>query len=261
MMDPMRVVVTGGRGALGSQVMSALSAMGHEAVSASRRSGVDVASGAGLDRVLDGAEAVVHTADTVNPRSYAAVTLGGTRHVLDAAARQDTPPHVVTISIVGVDHHPYSYYRAKRGAEELVERSDQPATLVRATQFHSLAALFARLGRIGPIAMGLRGMQLQPVDIGWVGRRLAEIAVGPRPDGPARGPDLTGPDRFDLTELTRLVSEHAGRTPPRILALPAYGAIMTAFVDGAILPGPDAEIGGERFAQWLARQPKRLRGR
>jgi uncharacterized protein YbjT (DUF2867 family) len=257
----MRVVVTGGQGALGSQVMAALRATGHQAVSASRRTGVDLTTGAGLDRALDGADAVVHTADTTNPRSYAAVTVGGTRHVLEAAARQPTPPHVVTISIVGVAHHPYSYYRAKRAAEVLVEQSSQPATVVAATQFHSLAALFARLGRVGPVALGLRGMHIQPVDITWVGRRLAETAVGALPNGPARARDLSGPDRFGVAELTRLVAEHAGRKPPRVLGLPAYGATMRAFTDGTILPGPDAEIGGERFEAWLARQPTRLRGR
>ncbi len=257
----MRVVVTGGQGALGSQVVSALRTMGHEAVSASRRSGVDLRSGAGLEEVVRGAEAVVHTADTTSPRSYAAVTVGGTRRVLEAAARQPSPPHVVTISIVGVDHHPYSYYRAKRAAELLVEQSVQPATVVRATQFHSLAAFFARVGRIGPVALGLRGLRIQPVDIGWVGQRLAEIATGARPDGPARERDLTGPDRFDLSGLTRLVAEHAGRRPPRVLELPAHGGAMRAFVDGTILPGPEAEVGGESFTDWLARQPRRLRGR
>lgn len=257
----MRVVVTGGQGALGSQVMAALAELGHDAVTASRRSGVDLRTGAGLDRVVEGADAVVHTADTTSPRSYAAVTVGGTRQLLEAAARQPSPPHVVTISIVGVAGHPYSYYRAKRAAELLVERSTQPATVVAATQFHSLAAFFGRVGTIGPIALGVKGMRLQPVDIAWVGRRLAETAVGPRPEGPARAPDLTGPDRLDVAEIARLVAEHAGRKPPRPVALPAYGASMKAFADGSILPGPEAEVGGERFVDWLARQPRRLKGR
>lgn len=257
----MRVVVTGGQGALGSQVMAALTAMGHDAVTASRRTGVDLTTGTGLDKVLEGADAVVHTADSANPRSYAAVTVGGTRRVLDAAARQPSPPHVVTISIVGVDHHPYAYYRAKRSAEVLVEQSAQPATVVRATQFHSLVAFFARVGRLGPVTLGLRGMRIQPVDIRWVGQRLAETATGPRPDGPAQGRDLTGPDRFGLAEIARLVAVHEGRRSPRVLAIPAYGGAMRAFADGTILPGPDAETGGESFADWLARQPRRLRGR
>ncbi len=261
----MRIVVTGGQGHLGRHVMAALTAAGHEAVSASRRSGVDIATGAGLDAALDGADAVVHTADTTNPGRFRAVTVHGTALVADAAARAVPRPHVVYVSIVGVDRNPYSYYRSKLAAEQALERAattgGAPATVLRATQFHSLAALFARVGRVGPVVLGLRGMRIQPIDVAWLGRRLAEVATGPRPDAFARATDVAGPDRFDLAEISRLVAEHEGRTPPRPLALPAVGATMRAFAEGAVLPGADAELGGERFVEWLARQPARLKGR
>ncbi|WP_191680876.1 NAD-dependent epimerase/dehydratase family protein, partial [Janibacter melonis] len=98
----MRVVVTGGLGALGSQVVHHLEQDGHEAVVASRRSGVDLEAGIGLDPLLAGTDAVVHTADTTSPRRWRSMTVGGTRAVLDAARRAGTP-HVVTISIVGCE--------------------------------------------------------------------------------------------------------------------------------------------------------------
>lgn len=259
------MVVTGGLGALGSQVVAALREAGHEPVVASRRTGVDVTTGAGLGRVLEGADAVVHTADTTSPRSYAAVTLGGTQRVAQAAGRAPSRPHLVYISIVGVDRTPYAYYRQKLAAEQALERAAQaggaPTTVLRATQFHSLAAMFARMGRVGPVAFGLRGMQVQPVDIGWVGARLAQCATGPRPAGFVRATDIAGPDRYLLSQITRLVAEHEGRRPPRQLALPPVGATMRAFADGGILPGPRVELGGERFMDWLGRQPHSLTGR
>ncbi len=261
----MRIVVTGGLGALGSHVVTSLRAFGHEPVVASRRTGVDVATGAGLDAVLDGAEAVIHTADTTNPRRFGAVTVGGAERVAAAAGRTPSRPHVVYVSIVGVDRNPYPYYRAKLAAEAALEAAatsgGAPITVLRATQFHSLAAFFARVGRVGPVVVGLRGMRIQPVDIAWVGQRLAELATGPRPAAFARATDIAGPDRFSLEEISRLVAAHEERTPPRPLALPAFGATMRAFADGAILPGPEAELGGERFIDWLSRQPVRLRGR
>ena len=55
-----------------------------------------------------------------------------------------------------------------------------PATVVRATQFHSLAAAMAR-AHMGPIGLGIKGFRTQPVDIAWVARRLAEVASGPAP--------------------------------------------------------------------------------
>ena len=256
----MRVVVTGGLGALGSQVVGALTAADHEAVIASRRTGVDLASGAGLPEALAGADAVVHTADTTNPLKFSAVTVGGTQSLVTALAQLETPPHLVTISIVNAERVPYRYYRAKRRADEIVLATRGPATVVRATQFHSLAALFARMGRLGPLTIGIRGMRIQPVDIRWVGQRLAEIAVGPPPATAITGPDLAGPDVFDVTDLMSLVAEHEGRRGPRPLGLPPVGALLRAFAT-ELPAGPQAQLGGDSFEAWLSRQPRPLRGR
>lgn len=256
MLTGMRVVVTGGLGALGSQVVHHLEQDGHEAVVASRRTGVDLEAGTGLDPLLTGADAVVHTADTTSPRRWRSMTVGGTRAVLDAARRAGTP-HVVTISIVGCERVPYPYYRAKRTADELVLASGLPATVVRATQFHPFAAQIGRALRLGPLALGVRGMRVQPVELSWVGRRMAQLATGEAPDGPRPGPDLAGPDVLDLGEIERLLAAHDGRRPPRLLPLPPLGATMRAFgPQGGILAGPDAEVGGTPFATWLAAQPR-----
>jgi nucleoside-diphosphate-sugar epimerase len=58
----MKIVVTGGRGRLGTEVVRRLEARGATVTSASRRTGVDLASGAGLEAALQGAECVVHAA-------------------------------------------------------------------------------------------------------------------------------------------------------------------------------------------------------
>lgn len=257
----MKVVVTGGLGALGSQVVAQLQQAGHEAVIASRRTGVDLSTGVGLESVLDGADAVVHTADTVDPRRYQAVTVGATRTVLEAARRQPEPPHVVTISICGVDGAAHAYYRAKAEADRLTLASRLPATVVRATQFHSLAAFFARVATMGPVAFTISGMRMQPVDVSWVGRRLAEIATSAKPSTPIMGRELTGPTTYYLTRIEELIARHAGRRPPITLGIPPVGETLRAFARGTIMPGPDAEVGGETFEEWLARQPRKLRGR
>lgn len=200
----MRVVVTGGLGALGSQVVGALVKSGHDPVVASRRTGVDLETGAGVHRVLADADAVIHTADSTDLRKHGSVTVGAGRTLIEHLARIPSPPHLVTISIVGCEQVDYAYYRAKRSADELVLSSGLPATVVRATQFHSLAAFFARVGRVGPLER---------------------------------------------------------RRPPHLVTLPPLGAAMRDFGAGRILPGPEAEVGGERFEQWLERQPTPLRGR
>lgn len=253
----MRIVVTGGLGHLGSRVVTALGDLGHDAIVASRRTGVDLLTGAGLAEVLAGADAVVHTADTMRPWEFAQVTTGGTRRVGEAAAEQPRPPHVVYISIVGVDLVPYAYYRAKWAAERELESLGVPATVVRATQFHSLAAAMAR-AHVGPIGLGVKGFRIQPVDIAWVARRLAEVASGPAPAAFARHPDLTGPELLTAGQIAEVVAGHQGRTIRRRVELPAVGGTLKAFAAGGVLPGSEAEVGGERFTEWLARQPPRL---
>jgi len=253
----MRIIVTGGLGHLGSRVVTALGDLGHDAIVASRRTGVDVKTGAGLTRVLTGADAVVHTADTMRPWEFGSVTTGGTRRVGEAAATLARPPHVVYISIVGVDRVPYPYYRAKWAVERELETLGIPATVMRATQFHSLAASIAR-ARVGPVGLGVKGFRIQPVDIAFVARRLAEVASEPAPAGFARHVDLTGPDLLTAEQIAGLVAGHQGRPIRRRLDLPALGGTLKAFASGAILPGADVEVGGERFTAWLARQPPRL---
>jgi uncharacterized protein YbjT (DUF2867 family) len=60
----MRIVVTGGSGPLGSEVVRRLAARGATVTSASRRTGVDLATGTGLEAALDGVDCVVHAVST-----------------------------------------------------------------------------------------------------------------------------------------------------------------------------------------------------
>ena len=78
----MRIVVVGGQGDLGARVVERALAAGHDVASASRRTGVDLRTGAGLTQALAGADAVVLCA--MNPTRAAAVELEGTRRILTA---------------------------------------------------------------------------------------------------------------------------------------------------------------------------------
>jgi uncharacterized protein YbjT (DUF2867 family) len=256
-----RVVVTGGLGALGSLVVEHLRQAGHDAVPASRRTGVDLATGTGLEAVLAGADAVVHTADTTRPWQFASVTEGGTRRLAQAVASMDRPAHLVAISIVGCDRSTYAYYRAKTRAEYAIEAAGIPATVMRATQFHSLVAAIARATTMGRVAFSIRGVQFQPVDREFVAARLAALAVGPPPPGFRRAGEVAGPERLTMGHVARLVAAHELRRPPRIVPVPAAGRPLRALAAGHGLPSSDAEVGGLPFSAWLSRQPVPMRGR
>ena len=60
----MKIVVIGGNGLVGKQLVATLREQGHEAVSASRSSGVDMLTGAGLAEALAGAEVVVDVSNS-----------------------------------------------------------------------------------------------------------------------------------------------------------------------------------------------------
>ncbi len=249
----MRIVVTGGSGDLGGRVVRELEARGHVAVSASRRTGVDLATGDGLDAVLDGADAVIHTASSqTKPQT---VDVAGAQRIGQALRRVDSPAHVVSISIVGSDRVPYAYYRAKVDSERALAEAGIPATVLRATQFHSLAAFFATAGRVGPLTFAIGSMRIQPVDIDWVAERLTDYATGPAPSGYRRATDIAGPTAYTADQMAAILAAHDGRKAPRVVRIPPVLPVMRGFSDGGILPGPEAETGGRTFEDWLREQP------
>ncbi|WP_109474318.1 SDR family oxidoreductase [Ornithinimicrobium cavernae] len=252
----MRIVVLGGRGDLGARVVRALVARGHDAVAASRRSGVDLRTGDGLEGALAEVEAVVHAATSM--RRPQDVDVAGARHVGATLRRLGSPAHVVSISIVGADRISYPYYRAKVHSEDALAQAGVNTTIVRATQFHALAAVLGAAFRLGPLSFSLRDMRVQPVDIDWVAERLADHAGGPAPSGFTRATDLAGPTAYDVRQIAELVAGHDGRRPPRVLRVPPLGDVLRGFSEGRIVPGPGVETGGRTFEEWLDGQPRPL---
>ncbi len=247
----MNVVVTGGSGGLGREVVSRLRAHQVRVVAASRRTGFDLTTGEGVRTVLADADVVVHAA--THPR-FRKVDLDGTRRIVRILLERSQPPHVIYVSIVGVDHSPFPYYRAKYACELVLERSGLPVTVVRATQFHTLVRGLGQLGARGPIAVVPSGLAFQSCDHRWVADELAALVPADRPLGYRRTSDLAGPDRTTIGEVIQLAREAAGKGHSRLVTLPAVGGILKSFAAGSNLPGPDAKIGGVGYRDWL-REP------
>src|SRR3990172_6438701 len=146
------ILVTGGSGGLGSELVPRLAAAGHTVRVLSRRprppstntewAQGDLATGEGLAEAVSGVDAVIHAATSPFRRTRQ-TDVEGTRRLLDAAGAAGEP-HFFYISIVGIDRIPLPYYKAKLAAEKLVEESAIPYTILRATQFHSLIDRFLR---------------------------------------------------------------------------------------------------------------------
>ncbi len=247
----MRVLITGGSGELGVGLSRVLAERGHGVTVASRSARpmrdvaaveVDLATGMGLEAVA-GHDTVVHLAS--DPFEAQRVDVEGTQRLLDAATAAGVG-HLVAISIVGIDDHPYPYYRAKAEMERIVEEGDVPWTILRATQFHSLIPRFLdMLPAVGlvPVPPGVR---LQPIDVAVVAERLADL-VEAGPSG--RVADLGGPQVVPLRTMVRDVMR-AKRLRRLIVPLPLPRRLGTAFRDGRMLTTPTQR--GQRWADYVA---------
>jgi uncharacterized protein YbjT (DUF2867 family) len=257
-----RVLVTGGTGALGSELVPRLVAAGHDVVVLSRKtnpslpSGVravrgDLASGEGLAAATSDVDVIAHLASGAGDggfptyRKTRVCDVEGTKRMIAAAGAK---PHVVYISIVGVDRVPLGYYRAKLETEEAIVASGAPYTILRTTQWHTLAAEFCRRFTTAPVVVIPKGLKMQLLDVGEVADRMAPL-VGGHPS--QRVPDMGGPKVLEMTDIVRSYLRAKGRTRP-VAALPLPGKTMRAFADGGNLT-PEHADGKITWEEWLTR--------
>ncbi|HEY6411311.1 MAG TPA: NAD(P)H-binding protein [Ktedonobacteraceae bacterium] len=219
-----RVLVTGGTGRLGREVVACLLAREHSARVLSHRAhavvprGVelfqgDMATGAGLREAVAGVDAIIHCASS--PQSAQESDVEGPRLLLQAASASGSP-HIVHISIVGVDQSDYPYYKAKLEAERLIEDEGLPWTILRTTQFHDFVLwLILSFGADTlaevPVA---RGMRFQSIDVREVADRLVAL-MEQREQGEQKGvgrvPDMGGPEVRTIEEMAEAYSGVRGR--------------------------------------------------
>jgi uncharacterized protein YbjT (DUF2867 family) len=245
----MRIAVVGGTGTLGRHVCTELAARGHEVRALGRSSPdfpVDLTTGDGLSKALDGCSAVVDASNATSARRAAQVLVDGSRRLL-AAGQQAGVGHHVCISIVGCERVPMGYYKVKVEQERVVRQGSMPHTIVRATQFHELAA--AALGAVGKYRLlPVPNLQLQTVAAAEVARVVADVAAAP----PGRDRvQVAGPEVTSARDLARTWRSVTGR-PALLVPIPVPGKLGRALRNGG-LTADDADVLGEiTFADWLA---------
>ena len=244
------ILVTGGTGVLGRAVVQHLLDSGHQVRLASRRpppagprpyawATVDYRSGEGLDTALAAVDSVIHCAGDFR---------GEVDRGLLTALRAAGGPHLVYISIVGVDCVPLAYYRLKLTAERAIETSGLPYTVLRTTQFHDLIRCMFAAAACLPMML-VPDLSIQPIAVRDVADRLVQLAIRP-PSGHAR--DLGGPEVRTVRDLAEV---YLRGTERRRLLLPVRlpGKAFRGYRHGGHLTPHHAE-GRITFERYLATQ-------
>jgi len=242
----MKLIVIGGTGRIGSQVVQKLTASGHEAIPAAPSTGVDVITGKGLDQALEGADVVINVANSPTFDEASLDFFRTSMTNLLAAGQRAGVRHQVILSIVGVDQVPEMiYYQAKTLQEDLLRHGPTPYSIVRATQFFEF--MDATLAENSDDAtVRVPATHLQPIAAADVVDAVVEVATGPPLNGIR---NVAGPDVFSLDELGRvtLAARHDGRT-----VITDDNAGMFAPVTGEVLTaGPDARLAPTHYQDWL----------
>jgi uncharacterized protein YbjT (DUF2867 family) len=264
------VLVTGGTGHLGQDLVDRLVRHGHQvrifARSRRPRSDVewaigDLATGEGLPTALRGVHTVINAA-THSPvaqrggfrpvdffKSPSDVDAEGTRRLLDLC-QQASVQHFLHVSIVGLDEASLPYARVKLAGERMVRESALSWSLVRAMPFYylleSMLAGFAWL----PVWLVPKTV-FNPVDTSDVADYLAHVAF----DGP-RGEraEIGGPENLSLVEFARQYQQARGMHRP---IMPIHLADKTARGMGFVVS--KGVRGTLSWKDWLQRRSAEMR--
>lgn len=247
----MKVLVVGGSGLIGSQVVAQLTELGHEAVPASPRSGVNTVTGEGVAEALAGVHTVV---DVSNSPSWADEDVlnfftTSTRNLVEAE-RAAGVRHHVALSIVGADRAAESgYMRAKIAQEKEIAESGSPYSIVRATQFFEFVDGIADSMTDGDTVRAPHGA-FQPIAAADVATAVTRATTGDPTNGLVNvaGPEKRGMDDFIRTRFAATGDDRQVVTDSDARY---YGAVLD---DRSIVPvdGEDVVIYPTTFTEWMA---------
>jgi uncharacterized protein YbjT (DUF2867 family) len=245
----MKVVVIGGSGLIGSKLVSRLRMLGHEAVSASPKSGVNSFTGQGLSAVMKGASVVIDVSNAPSWEASAVMQFfqTATRNLLEAEAAAGVAHHVA-LSVVGAERMPGSTYMpAKVAQEAAIQAGPTPYTIVRATQFFEFVGAVAESGMVSG-TIRLPPIQFQPISADDVASMVARIAVSNALNSTV---EIAGPERASMERFVRMLFE-AKKDPRPVIVTPNALYFEAEVSDESLVPGGEAKLGKLYFRDWLA---------
>jgi uncharacterized protein YbjT (DUF2867 family) len=217
----MKILVTGGSGFVGREILRLLDATPHAVRVLAHRStklyGVEIHRGSVLDAAslvgaVAGIDAVIHLVGIISEsgaNTFENVHTVGTRNVVTAAKAVGIR-RFLHMSALGTRADAVSrYHKTKWAAEEIVRQSGIDWTIFRPSIIYGrndlFVNLFAGLSRFSPIlpVIGTGESKLQPVPVEDVAACFVRSLSEPRSTGQTF--DLCGPDRMSFVEVLNTI--------------------------------------------------------
>ena len=247
----MKILVIGGSGLIGRQVVAELKKRGHEVLAGSPDTGINTITGEGLAEAMTNTDIVVDLANSPSFKDEDVMAFfqkSGT-NLLAAEIRAGVKLHVA-LSIVGVDiMQNVGYMRAKKVQEDLIIRSGVPYTIIRSTQFFEFLKGIADQATVDN-QVHLSDVDFQPIAAVDVAAFVTEYALSSPVNGRV---EIAGPECYPLFEL---VASYLGQVGD---ARKVTGDGMPSYYGGeighsALVPAGEARLGNTSFQKWVAAQ-------
>jgi NADH dehydrogenase len=275
----MKILVTGGTGAVGAGAVTALVKRGHDVRLLSRHAehdarrwptGVeswpgDVADAESIRGSADECDAVLHLVAIVDespPKAtFERVNVKGTRNVVLEAERAGVPK-LVFVSSLGCDRGSSPYHQSKRAAEKIVRSFDGDWVIVRPGSVYGPGdeqiSLLLKMVRTLPAIPVLGGGDdaFQPVWHEDLAEALARVVE--RDDLAREELDVAGPEVTTQNELIERLSAITSRDPVRV-PLPdflAKAGMKALGIVGIDVPFSDSQLAMLREGNLIA-DPRR----
>lgn len=272
----MKLAITGGTGFVGSHLIEAALASGHEINALTRReqpprTGVnwiqgDLSSRDALEQLVVDADAIVHVAGTINAPNASGFEQGnvaGTLAMLAAATAGGVQRFVHVSSLAAREPKLSLYGASKARAEELVHSSGLDWAIVRPPAVYGpgdkeTLELF-RMAKLGLMLMPPKG-RVSVIHVDDLARLLLALAASEAPSNCLIEPDDAKPAGWTHREFAKALAAAVG-TKAAVISSPGLLLRLAAHADH-LLRGEKAKLTADRAAYFSHRnwvvEPKRV---
>lgn len=245
----MKIIVIGGTGLIGSQVVNLLQQSGHDVIAASPSNGVNILTGEGLKEILQGAQVVIDVSNSPSFEDTAVMNFFKTANEnLLPAEKAAGVQHHIALSVVGTQKLQASgYFRAKQVQEDMIKASGIPYTIVHATQFFEFAGGIVQMS-ISDSKIILPAANIQPIASKDVATFMAKTALA-QPVNQIL--EIGGPEKYDMAAWIKqyLQATNKSYEVASDAQAPYSGALLTA---DTLVPEGAVYLGETHYTNWIA---------